>query len=267
MPISTILTTPKIFDKKGFGIPLLEIYIPLRERGSDRIFAVGEFYENAVDLKAIIQRDRIMSWLIVGAVTLSMLAALSAIVRQGSITIEQQRSALEQRIGELTNLLTENERLRSRVRSASARATRSNEDYLQRLGADLHDGPAQLISLALLQTGDYAERRPTAAGTLNSRCSPDRHHTAKCTTGYPQHRRRLGGAGNRVCHLARRYSDGCQRHERLTGTTVDDRLGHAARTCPAGGQTVCLPYRSGRSQQRVSPRRRKRAAGDREAEH
>jgi signal transduction histidine kinase len=128
------------------GIPLLEIYIPLRERGTDRIIGVAEFYEKAYALKTELNRARLMSWLVVGAVTLSMLTALFAIVRRGSETIEQQRAALESRVNELTLL-------RHRAQNAFARATESNESYMRRLGADLHDGPAQLISLALLRLG------------------------------------------------------------------------------------------------------------------
>jgi signal transduction histidine kinase len=132
--------------ERDTGIPLLEIYIPLRERGSDRIIAVAEFYEKAYDLKADLNRARALSWLVVGAVALSMLSALFAIVRRGSETIELQRAALESRVTELTEL-------RARAQHAFARATESNERYMRRLGADLHDGPAQLISLALLRLG------------------------------------------------------------------------------------------------------------------
>jgi signal transduction histidine kinase len=137
--------------EKNLGVPILEIYVPLRARGSDQIIAVGEFYEKAIELKVELNRARIYSWLVVGGVTLSMLGALFAIVRRGSETIDRQRETLEQRVGELTDLLAENQQLRERARQASARAGESNEGYLRRLGADLHDGPAQLISAVLLR--------------------------------------------------------------------------------------------------------------------
>ena len=57
-------------------------------------------------------------------------------------------------MAELTRLLDENRRLRAHAHSASARASENNEGYLRRLGADLHDGPGQLISLALLRLDD-----------------------------------------------------------------------------------------------------------------
>ncbi len=151
--------------ERATGLALLEVYIPLRARGSDQIIAVGEFYEKAPELKAELNKARLMSWLVVGAVTLSMLAALFAIVRRGSQTIVRQQSVLEQRVTELTGLLAENGRLRSRIHRASARASEGNEQFLRRLGADLHDGPAQLISLALLRLDDVQQHtQPTAQG-------------------------------------------------------------------------------------------------------
>ena len=151
--------------EKNAGIPLLEVYIPLRARGSDRIVAVGEFYEYASDLKRDLNKARWLSWLVVSSVTLSMLSALFAIVRRGSRTILEQRVALESRVDELTRLVSENQQLRSRIQRASARASQTNESYLQRLGADLHDGPAQLISLALMHLDE-----PVAPTSSSKQC-------------------------------------------------------------------------------------------------
>jgi signal transduction histidine kinase len=147
-----------LFEQK-LGVPILEVYVPLRAIGSDEVIAVGEFYEKATELKAELNRARLLSWLVVASVTLSMLAALFAIVRRGSQTIERQHTALAQRVGELTELLAENQHLRERARQASARASESNEGFLRRLGADLHDGPAQLISAVLLRV-DVAPEGP-----------------------------------------------------------------------------------------------------------
>jgi signal transduction histidine kinase len=147
-----------VYEQK-LGFPILEIYVPLRARGSDRIIAVGEFYERATELKTELKRAQLLSWLVVGGVTVSMLSALFAIVQRGSRTIERQTAALEQRVGELTVLLEENQLLRERARQASARASESNEGFLRRLGADLHDGPAQLISAVLLRV-DSGQDQP-----------------------------------------------------------------------------------------------------------
>lgn len=133
------------------GIPLLEMYSPIRELHTGRIIAVAEFYESAQALKHNLFIANLQSWLVVALVTLAMLGALSGIVLRGSRTIKQQRIVLEQRVLELSQLLAQNEQLSQRLQHASQRTTEINESYLRRISADLHDGPAQLLSLALLR--------------------------------------------------------------------------------------------------------------------
>lgn len=137
--------------ERAAGLPLLEMYSPVRENRTGRIIAVAEFYETAAALKTNLFWANLKSWLVVGAVTASMLGLLSGIVLRGSRTIESQRHALEQRVMELSLLLAHNEELRDRVQRASQRTTEINEQYLRRIGADLHDGPAQLLALAALR--------------------------------------------------------------------------------------------------------------------
>jgi signal transduction histidine kinase len=86
------------------------------------------------------------------------------IVLRGSRTIESQRGALKARIGELSALLQQNEILRTRVQRASQRAAALNESYLRRIGADLHDGPAQLVAYASLRLDSEALVNPAASG-------------------------------------------------------------------------------------------------------
>ena len=85
---------------------------------------------------------------------------LSVIVLRGSRTIDEQQNALGQRVEELSQLLEQNRQLRQRVQIASQRTTALNESYLRRLGADLHDGPAQLIAYAALRLGSRMLRDP-----------------------------------------------------------------------------------------------------------
>lgn len=113
--------------------------------------AVAEFYETADELEQNLFMAKLQSWLVVGGATLLMLAALSGIVVRGSRTIERQRTQLQARVKELSNLLNQNEYLRSRLQTSSNRVAELNERYLRRIGADLHDGPAQLIGFALLR--------------------------------------------------------------------------------------------------------------------
>ncbi|UCE32262.1 MAG: hypothetical protein JSW68_04915 [Burkholderiales bacterium] len=146
------------------GLALLEMYSPIRQSRTGRVIAVAEFYENAEHLEQTLLQARLFSWLVVGLVTLSMLGMLSGIVMRGSRTIRVQREALERRVTDLSRLLEQNEALRRRVEEASRRTTEINERYLRRISADLHDGPAQLLSLALLRLHAVDPIEPGRAG-------------------------------------------------------------------------------------------------------
>ncbi len=149
--------------ERALGMPLLEIYSPIREAWSGRVIAVAEFYEIATELQENLFRARLTSWLVVAAVTLSMFGLLFGIVLRGSRTIEVQRVAQARRVDELARLAEQNDALRARVQRASNRAAEHNERYLHRISAELHDGPAQLLALASLRLDAIA---PTAGDGL-----------------------------------------------------------------------------------------------------
>ncbi|THK36531.1 sensor histidine kinase [Ensifer sp. MPMI2T] len=131
--------------------PLLEIYNPVLQPWSGEVVAVSEFHEIAHDFELSLTQARFLTWLAVAGFTLAFFIMLSAIVMRGSRTIEKQRHALRQRVDELSALLSQNEALRGRLQHASQRATALNENMLRRIGADLHDGPAQLVAFASLR--------------------------------------------------------------------------------------------------------------------
>lgn len=131
---------------------LLEIYAPIRATDTEKIIAIAEFYQEADQLAEDLFRGRVETGLVVGALSLLMLGALFSVVRRGSRTIDYQRNALNTRIAELS-------RLRQRLADASRRSNESNEDFLRRVSADLHDGPVQLVGLALLRLDGVDPRR------------------------------------------------------------------------------------------------------------
>jgi len=131
-------------QERAAGIPYLEMYSPVREELTGKIIAVAEFYEKADLFQQVLYRAKLESWLLVMLVTLIMLSLLFVIVLRGSRTIESQEAALKSRIDELSDL-------RNRLKKASRGSTEQNEQFLRRVGADLHDGPAQLLGVALLR--------------------------------------------------------------------------------------------------------------------
>lgn len=142
--------------ERASGKPLLEIYNPVLQPWSGEVVAVSEFYEVATDFEKSLAEAHLRSWLAVAAVTMCFFLLLSAIVFRGSRTIERQAKTLKERVGELSSLLTQNRMLSARLRRASLRATALNESYMRRIGADLHDGPAQLVALASLRMDSAA---------------------------------------------------------------------------------------------------------------
>ncbi|MCJ8521527.1 signal transduction histidine kinase [Pseudorhizobium tarimense] len=142
--------------ERAAGIPLLEIYNPILQPWSGEVVAVLEFYEVAEDFQNSLSEARLLSWLAVAAVIAVFFLSLTAIVFRGSRTIDDQKATLTQRVAELSDLLEQNRELHMRAQRASQRAAALNESYLRRLGADLHDGPAQLVAYAALRVDSRA---------------------------------------------------------------------------------------------------------------
>lgn len=137
---------------------LLEMYIPVRERGTENIIAVAEFYLPPKDIEDQVAQARLTAW---GLVTLAIVLAgllLWRVVKRGSDTIQRQEVALSRQVDELTDLLAENADLNERVHSAAERTTTLNERSMRRVSSDLHDGPAQMLSLAMLRLDRLQQR-------------------------------------------------------------------------------------------------------------
>ena len=126
--------------ESGLHMPLLEIYVPIREKGGDNIVAVAQLFADAARLKAELDGARLESWIAVCGVALLQIILLYGIVWRGNKTIESQRTVLV---------------------DARRASVEMSERFLHRVGADLHDGPAQLIGLALLRLDTL---RPLLAG-------------------------------------------------------------------------------------------------------
>jgi signal transduction histidine kinase len=136
---------------------LIETYSPIRVDGTGAVFAVSEFYQLPEPLIAEIRDARIRGWLTVGAATLVMYLLLVGMTLRASATIRRQQDDLVDNVHALEGTLSENQGLQSRVNRAAARTTALNEQFLRRLSADLHDGPAQNVSLALLRLDDVTD--------------------------------------------------------------------------------------------------------------
>lgn len=130
---------------------LLEIYIPIRLNGTNQIIAVAEFYKKVDSLEADIAAAQRKSWFIVVSAMTAIYLILVGFVQWVGYRIGRQERDLKNQVVRLTELLAQNAELDKRMRRAAANSTSLNERLLRRTSAELHDGPVQEVSLALLR--------------------------------------------------------------------------------------------------------------------
>jgi len=136
---------------------LLEIYVPIRSTTSGKVFAVAEFYLSVESLKRDIRAAQERSWGLVGLSTIAIYLLLYGLVQRANNTINEQQRNLRQQLQQLRTVLDENDRMREQLREAGISTTALNEEFLLRIAADLHDGPAQTIAFALMRFDEFAK--------------------------------------------------------------------------------------------------------------
>jgi signal transduction histidine kinase len=130
---------------------LVKTYTPVRLYNHSKVFAIIEFYQDLDPLQAEVNAAMTRSWLVVGAFMLGMYLLLAVFAKRSSDTIDRQKEELQRQVVRLTDLLDQNQQLHTRVRRAAASVANLHERLLRRIGSELHDGPAQDLSLALMQ--------------------------------------------------------------------------------------------------------------------
>jgi signal transduction histidine kinase len=220
--------------------PLLEIYNPVLQPWSGEVVAVSEFYEVATDFERSLHSAKLRAWFAVAAVIAAIFSLLSLIVLRGSRLIDLQRGLLNARVGELSHLLKQNRALHERVHKASQRTTALNERFLRRLGADLHDGPAQLIA--------YASLRIDSPAMLGAQSRPEKREAevASIKMSLQEAMREIRS----ICHdlilpeidtatLHEVVSQAAQRYRERTGVRVE--LSLSATDCqPSAAEKICI---------------------------
>ena len=135
---------------------LIEIYSPVRSRSTGEVIGAAEFYYAADALRSDMAAAQRESWLVVGGATLLIYLLLATFIQRVSNTVRRQQRELADQVTQLTEVVRQNQELHERVRGAAARTAALNERFLRRFSAELHDGPAQEISLALLRLDHVA---------------------------------------------------------------------------------------------------------------
>lgn len=150
---------------------LIETYAPVLADKTGATIAVSEFYQTTDELTREVRAAQFRSWLLVGATTLLTYLLLFGLAGRASNTIDAQQAALREKVAQLTALLAQNQQLHERVRRAAARTTALNERFLGRISADLHDGPGQDLSLALMRIEGLADTCINCPAAVDRKCA------------------------------------------------------------------------------------------------
>lgn len=138
---------------------LLEVYGPLLRTQQGEVLLAGEVYEESEVLERQITETRQTSMAGVFLLSVPMLSLLYLVVRRGARLIEQQRRTLRESLRNAIELSVENNRLRLLADNARVEAGKLNERILDQIGADLHDGSVQLLTLVKLRLSDLVTPR------------------------------------------------------------------------------------------------------------
>ena len=137
---------------------LIEIYAPIHQHRTKKIIAIGEFYEYDRFLQKEIRDIKLQTWLLIACVAITILFLLYLIASAISRTVGIQQDLAVANLVRAAALAKRNNILRRAADRARLNAAVLNETYLASVGADIHDGPIQMLSLMMLKLPRANER-------------------------------------------------------------------------------------------------------------
>jgi signal transduction histidine kinase len=131
---------------------MIEVYAPVFGRRSpSTVVGIAEFYNTTDLLNREVEQLKYALWFLILNVSMVVGVMLYALIRRAGRTIARQQGLLEQNLARAAALAKRNRSLRQAADRARVNAAVTNEEYLSRIGADLHDGPIQMLSLMMLR--------------------------------------------------------------------------------------------------------------------
>lgn len=158
-------TTYELLDRHDPGSPprwqeghwMLEVFFPVRARNTNRVVAVAELYLDGAEFVDDMSSARWQIWLIAAILSAAIFSVVFGFVWHATNVVSSQMQKIDwrgwQNKKEL-HLIERNKQLAQRVREEQTRNVELSDRLLRHIGADLHDGPAQLLSIALLRLGE-----------------------------------------------------------------------------------------------------------------
>ena len=219
----------------ALGLQLLQINVPIYTLAHDDIIGVAEFYLSVDNLKQEIHDAQKRSWILVGFSTTAIYLLLFGLVRRANNTIQAQERDLHDQLKLLRAALDENSHMREQLREAGVRLTALNEEFLLRIAADLHDGPAQTIAFSLMRFDELASTCHSCSSSPNiiEQDLPSFKHALQSSLG--DIRRISSGLalpGMEELSLADTARSAIRDFERLSGQTVRAEIDNAPDTAP-----------------------------------
>jgi signal transduction histidine kinase len=136
--------------------PAIEIYAPIYDRTNQKLIAVGEIYQDAQALLGERQQFERKVWAVFG------LAAIGFLVMM--LLVEHQHRQLITAVRHQQQIARHNKELKESTETAWRNSSQSNEVLLNQLGAELHDGPIQMLTLLSLMAPPAAVHGAAGAG-------------------------------------------------------------------------------------------------------
>ncbi|WP_339085937.1 histidine kinase [Hyphomicrobium sp. ghe19] len=140
----------RVTGKRDFVVPIVEVHAPLHALGSSPVIGAAEFFMDADALSKDFRKARKVSSAF--AFFFALLSGIAALA-----VLRETRKHRNFRKSAITNYLMAADSLRSHgatAEPAAAPGKNSDDGKATSIGevmADLHDGPAQLLALALLK--------------------------------------------------------------------------------------------------------------------
>jgi signal transduction histidine kinase len=205
-------------DERALQVPILEIYAPVRQTGTNQIIALAETSELAVDLLREIHTAQYTSYAVLTSGAIGLILVLFALT-----------GGLQRQIGEMAQQHVQDKLFNKRVCRANRHVLEINEKNLRRVGEELYAGPLQLVAYAQLRLDALREAPDKIGdeiGAISAALKDCMAQIRQVSTG-------LKPSDLRALSLAKVISTAICLHESRTATTV---------TCEFHGLPQDAPY-------------------------
>ena len=219
-----LVTERASIDSVLISVPYFKIGIPIRHPATGDVVAISRIYTEASEALRERWRFERTVWIALFLVSLGIMALLALSARQRK-QIGALRDAEKQ-------IVVENARLRHLADQVRLEAVQPNEQILNLVAAELHDGPVQLLGLISLMKGEGAPSQLPDGTTVDSLIDQVMTELRQMSAGLilPE----LDGLDAQgVVRLA------AERHRKLTGAEVDLHLENAS-VALDGYRMICL---------------------------